>query len=63
MMRLCWHKWSNWSDPVTTYSGNLQQWRICKKCNKAMFKNLRWHKQTPLSVVLSANTKAKGESE
>lgn len=40
-MKLCWHKWSNWSDPVMTRGLYKQQWRCCKKCNKADFTTLR----------------------
>lgn len=49
------HKWSKWSDPISTYcSAGKQQWRVCTKCNKADFKTLRWDKQSRLKDVLTA---------
>lgn len=61
MIKLCWHKWSKWSDPVQTYRGNLQQWAVCKKCNKCRFRNLGWHQQTAMTEILQAIAKVKGE--
>lgn len=54
-MKLCFHKWSRWSDPVQTYNhGHKQQWRVCEHCNKAQFRTLRWDNQTMLTSVLDA---------
>lgn len=59
MIKLCWHKWSIWSDPIQTYRGNLQQWRCCTKCNKSDFRNLRWHHQSTLPDVIGALSQSK----
>lgn len=48
------HNWLRWSNPVQTYDGNKQQWRVCEYCNKAQFRTLRWDRQTPLQSVLTA---------
>lgn len=48
------HDWSKWTDPITTYCSNKQQWRVCEHCNKAQFRTLWWDKQTPLASILSA---------
>jgi hypothetical protein len=61
MIKLCWHKWTKWSDPVQTYRSSLQQWKVCEKCNKASFRNLSWHQQTALTTIIQAIAKAKGE--
>lgn len=53
-MKFCWHKWSRWSDPIQTYDGNKQQWRVCEHCNKAQFRTLGWDKLTDLSHILDA---------
>ena len=46
------HKYSEWSRPVQTYSGNKQQWCRCKICNKAKFRTLSWDKQTSLVSII-----------
>lgn len=53
-MKLHLHDWSHWSLPLTTYNGRKQQWRVCKVCNKASFRTLRWDQQTSLELVRRA---------
>lgn len=60
-MKFCRHKWSNWADPVTTYTGHLQQWRYCEHCNKFDFRTLGWHNQTGLSNILQSIVKLRGK--
>lgn len=31
MIRICWHKWSNWTEPRAEYSG-YAQYSVCEKC-------------------------------
>lgn len=57
----CSHRWLQWSDPVETYSGYKQQWRVCSCCNKAQFRTLRWDKQTALSQVVKSVKQSRGE--
>ena len=53
-MKLHIHDYSVWSEPMQTYSGNIQQWRVCKVCHKTSFRTHFWHNQTPLSVICDA---------
>lgn len=48
------HNWSKWSDPIKVYSGNKQQWRVCKTCNKASFKTLPWDNLPDIDNILGA---------
>ena len=31
-MKLCWHKWSKWSEAIESYGGSLYQISKCDKC-------------------------------
>ena len=55
------HKWSKWADPVQTYSGHKQQWRVCIHCNHASFRTLFWDKQTHLGAIIESLKKMRGE--
>ena len=54
-MKLHFHKYSKWSDPINTYdSGHKQQRRVCEVCNKAQFRAMRWDKQSALVIILES---------
>lgn len=55
MMCVLFHKWSKWSRPINTYAGgNKQQWRVCETCGKAVFRTIRWDKQSTISDINAA---------
>ena len=53
-MKLHLHNYSVWSPPLQTYSGHVQQWRICKICHKTDFRTHRWHNQTSITLIQKA---------
>ena len=58
-MKLHFHNWNKWSDPINTYNtGHKQQWTVCSVCNKAKFRTLWWDDQSGLNAILEAIRKA-----
>lgn len=33
------HEWSQWSELVSHYTSEKQQWKYCKKCNIQKYRN------------------------
>ena len=58
MKKCAWYKphdWGKWSNPIDTYnSGHKQQWRVCENCGKAVFRTLKWDKQSNTTDVINA---------
>ena len=54
-MKLCWHKWLPWGNPIDTYNeGHKAQWRVCEKCNLAQRRILGWDGITSATAVVAS---------
>jgi hypothetical protein len=52
--RICFHRYTAWSDPVGSYSRGKIQWRSCVYCNKAQHRRVGDDGQVNLPDAVAA---------